>query len=100
MSLISAENLNRLASVADKTLTQADTFPYTFEKPAVGLDILNSDSTTSLIITLTTRKNEEIGPFIIPAGEALSEEFEPIKIIDVSQTTTEFYIVVRKTLEV
>lgn len=98
MSFISGENLNRIASVGETTLTEADSFPKDLDYHAVGLDILNK-GTVTLIFSLTTIKGETLGPFYIPTGESLSEDYPPFKRITVSQTTTEFYMIVRKTWE-
>lgn len=97
MSHRSAENLNRLASVAKITLTHLDSFPYDLDigSPGLGLGIQNNDSSENMIFSLITINNKTIGPFVVSRKGELSEEYPPFKRIEISKPTEEFYITVR-----
>jgi len=97
MSGSSAENLNRLASVAITTLTEADTFPYDLDigTPGIGIGCLNKDTGTVLIFNLVTLENNTIGPFRVPSTNPLSEEFPPFKRIELVQASTSFNLIIR-----
>ncbi len=96
MSHISSENLNRMASVAKASYTEADSYPVVVES-AVGLDIVNNGTPT--LIFSVQGSGDIVGPFHVPAGTALTEEFAPFTKIIVDTPSSAFIFVVRTTLE-
>jgi len=95
--MTSAENLSRLASVAITTLTHADSYPKDLQNLLtcpIGIGALNLGDET-LIFNLITIYDETIGPFYVPIAQALSEEYPPFKRIEIVQSSSEFYLVIR-----
>lgn len=97
MSGTSAENLNRIGSVATEALDQTTSFPVKVLK-GVGLDIVNNDTSTDLKFSIAGKDGS--GSFEksykVPAGTTLNELFKPFTSIDIIQATTSFDIIVRE----
>lgn len=99
--MTSAECLSRLASVAITTLTHADSYPKDLQNLLtcpIGIGALNLGDET-LIFNLVTVHDDTIGPFYVPIAQALSEEYPPFKRIEIVQSSSEFYLVIRGYLE-
>lgn len=97
MSGRSAENLNRMGSVANQALDEGTSFPVK-DLNAVGIDISNNDAATDLIYKITGKDKD--GHFTksyrVPAGGTYSGLFPLFTEIDVTQATTSFDMIIKE----
>ena len=91
----SAENLNRLGSVAGMSLDENSSYPVKNLK-GVGLDISNNDGLIDLLFRLTPMgKTGVVYDYRVSAGSVLNELFTPFKELAILQASSSFDIIVR-----
>ena len=95
MSSTSAENLNRLGSVAGMALDENSSYPVK-DLEGVGLDISNNDGLVDLLFRLTPVGRIDVTyDYRVSAGGVLNELFTPFKELAILQASSSFDIIVR-----